>query len=156
SGCNCLRRNSLFERQKSRRPLLRTPLVAIKKRPSVARLFDAAASASVLGRTQGAQTSRWHGFRLAGLICNQSDRSWEQSSKMLSGRPLAVDASSRGSKAKNGRSRVTNHRDLLPHIADGRQTQARRFRDLVRAFISDAGGIENCSEVKLGLARRLA
>jgi len=75
---------------------------------------------------------------------------------MLSGSSLAVDASSRGSKGKNGRSRVTNHRDLLPHIADGRQTQARRFRDLVRAFISDAGGIENCSEVKLGLARRLA
>jgi hypothetical protein len=28
--------------------------------------------------------------------------------------------------------RATNHRDLLPHIRDGRQTQALRFRDLVR------------------------
>jgi hypothetical protein len=52
-------------------------------------------------------------------------------------------------KRTNGRARATNHRDALPHIKDGRQTQARRFRDLVRAFISDAGGIENCSEVKL-------
>jgi hypothetical protein len=51
---------------------------------------------------------------------------------------------------------MTNHRDLLPQVADGRAPQARRFRDLVRAFIADAGGVENCSEVKLGLARRLA
>jgi hypothetical protein len=61
-----------------------------------------------------------------------------------------------GAKAKHGRSAATNHRDLLPHVADGRRAQARRFRDLVRSMIADAGGIENCSEVKLGLARRLA
>jgi hypothetical protein len=60
------------------------------------------------------------------------------------------------SKAKNGRSRATNHRDLLPHIADGRQAQARRFRDLVRSMISDAGGVENCTEIRIGLIRRLA
>jgi hypothetical protein len=60
------------------------------------------------------------------------------------------------SKAKNGRSRATNHRDLLPHIADGRHAQARRFRDLVRSMISDAGGVENCTEIRLGLIRRLA
>src|SRR5262245_61836245 len=59
-------------------------------------------------------------------------------------------------KAKHGRSAATNHRDLLPHVADGRQAQARRFRDLVRAMINDAGGVENCSEVRLGLIRRLA
>lgn len=59
-------------------------------------------------------------------------------------------------KPKNGRARATNHRDLLPNVADGRASAARRFRDLVRAFISDAGGVENCSEVKLGLLRRLA
>ena len=69
---------------------------------------------------------------------------------------LAVEAASGRNTAKNGRSRATNHRDLLPKIKDGRATQARRFRDLVRAFISDAGGIENCSEVRLGLLRRLA
>jgi hypothetical protein len=59
-------------------------------------------------------------------------------------------------KAKNGRARASNHRDLLPHIADGRHAQARRFRDLVRSMISDAGGVENCTEVRLGLIRRLA
>jgi hypothetical protein len=59
-------------------------------------------------------------------------------------------------KAKFGRSKATNHKDLLPHIADGRQAQARRFRDLVRSMISDAGGVENCTEVRLGLIRRLA
>ena len=61
-----------------------------------------------------------------------------------------------GGKAKHGRSAATNHRDLLPHIKDGRQGQARRFRDLVRSMISDSGGVENCTEVRLGLIRRLA
>jgi hypothetical protein len=61
-----------------------------------------------------------------------------------------------GDKAKHGRSAATNHRDLLPHIADGRQAQARRFRDLVRSMITDAGGISNCTEIRLGLIRRLA
>jgi hypothetical protein len=60
------------------------------------------------------------------------------------------------SRKRHGRSRATNHRDLLPEIKDGRHAQARRFRDLVRAFIADQGGIENCTEVKIGLARRLA
>jgi hypothetical protein len=69
---------------------------------------------------------------------------------------LEVASATPGSKAKHGRSRATNHRDLLPKIKDGRATQARRFRDLVHAFISDAGGIDNVSEVKLGLVRRLA
>ena len=41
------------------------------------------------------------------------------------------------SRAKHGRSKSTNHRDLLPRIKDGRSTQARRFRDLVHAFISE-------------------
>jgi hypothetical protein len=59
-------------------------------------------------------------------------------------------------KLRHGRSKATNHKDLLPKIHDGRVAQARRFRDLVRAFISDQGGDENCSEVKIGLARRLA
>jgi hypothetical protein len=59
-------------------------------------------------------------------------------------------------KAKSGRARATNHRDLLPRVTDGRAPQARRFRDLVRSMISDAGGVENCTEVRLGLIRRLA
>jgi hypothetical protein len=53
------------------------------------------------------------------------------------------------------RSRVTNHKDLLPGL-DGRSSSARRFRDLVNAYVSDMGGLDQCSEIKLGLLRRLA
>jgi hypothetical protein len=44
---------------------------------------------------------------------------------------------------------------LLPGL-DGRSSAARRFRDLVSAFITDMGGINQCSDIKLGLLRRLA
>jgi hypothetical protein len=30
------------------------------------------------------------------------------------------------------------------------------FRDLVNAFVADMGGLDHCSEIKLGLLRRLA
>src|SRR6516164_5926217 len=53
------------------------------------------------------------------------------------------------------RSAVTNHKDLLPGL-DGRSATARRFRDLVNAFVADMGGLDHCSEIKLGLVRRLA
>lgn len=53
------------------------------------------------------------------------------------------------------RSRVTNHRDLLPGVK-GTSSAARRFRDLVNAFISDMGGLDRCSEIKIALLRRLA
>ena len=56
---------------------------------------------------------------------------------------------------RKGRSKVTNHQDLLPNL-DGRSSTARRFRDLVAAFVADQGGLDLCSEVKLGLLRRLA
>jgi hypothetical protein len=58
-------------------------------------------------------------------------------------------------RKSRARSAVTNHRDLLPGL-DGRRAEARRFRDLVLSFISDMGGLECCSEIKLGLLRRLA
>jgi hypothetical protein len=58
-------------------------------------------------------------------------------------------------QAKKARSKVTNHTNLLPDL-DGRSALARRFRDLVSAYIADMGGIDNCSEVKIGLLRRLA
>ena len=50
---------------------------------------------------------------------------------------------------------MTNHKDLLPGL-DGRSATARRFRDLVNAFIADMGGLDRCSEIRLGLLRRLA
>lgn len=58
-------------------------------------------------------------------------------------------------RRKTARSRVTNHQDLLPGL-DGRSSAARRFRDLVAALIADQGGLDQCSEIKLGLLRRLA
>ena len=65
-----------------------------------------------------------------------------------------------GERAANskayGRSKLTNHKDLLPDIGDGRRSEARRFRDLVRAYLADSGGVENCSEIRIGLLRRLA
>jgi hypothetical protein len=39
---------------------------------------------------------------------------------------------------------------------DGRSATARRFRDLVNAFVTDMGGLDRGSEVRLGLVRRLA
>src|SRR4051812_24552417 len=53
------------------------------------------------------------------------------------------------------RSAVTNHTGLLPGL-DGRSATARRFRDLVNAFVADMGGLDRCSEIRLGLVRRLA
>jgi hypothetical protein len=60
-----------------------------------------------------------------------------------------------GGSAPALRARVTNHKDLLPGL-DGRSATARRFRDLVNAFIADMGGLDRCSEIRLGLLRRLA
>jgi hypothetical protein len=47
------------------------------------------------------------------------------------------------------RSAATNHKDLLPGL-DGRSATARRFRDLVNAFGADIGGLDRCSEIRLG------
>ena len=44
---------------------------------------------------------------------------------------------------------------MLPGL-DGRSATARRFRDLVNAFVADMGGLDRCSEVRLGLVRCLA
>jgi hypothetical protein len=55
----------------------------------------------------------------------------------------------------SARSRLSNHTDVLPNL-DGRSAGARRFRDLVSSFIADMGGVQNCSEIKLALLRRLA
>jgi hypothetical protein len=54
-----------------------------------------------------------------------------------------------------GRSKLTNHIDLLPGM-NGNNPAARRFRDLVNGFVADMGGLDRCSEVKIGLLRRLA
>ena len=66
-----------------------------------------------------------------------------------------ADRPANGAAAPALRSRVTNHRDLLPGL-DGRTASARRYRDLVNAFVADMGGPDRCSDIKLGLLRRLA
>ena len=68
---------------------------------------------------------------------------------------LPADRPANGAAAPALRSRVTNHRDLLPGL-DGRTASARRYRDLVNAFVADMGGPDRCSDIKLGLLRRLA
>jgi hypothetical protein len=52
-------------------------------------------------------------------------------------------------------SRITRHYDLLPGVK-GNTKHARRFRDLILGFISDMGGIDVTSDVRLALLRRLA
>jgi hypothetical protein len=75
---------------------------------------------------------------------------------MLRDRPsIEASSSSLCELPSRARSAVTNHKDLLPGL-DGRSATARRFRDLVNAFVADMGGLDRCSEVRLGLVRRLA
>ena len=56
---------------------------------------------------------------------------------------------------REGRSRITNRKDELAET-DGRTSAARRYKDLVAGFIADMGGIDQCSDIRLGLMRRLA
>jgi hypothetical protein len=53
------------------------------------------------------------------------------------------------------RAKVSNYCDLLPGIS-GNDPRARRFRDLVNAFIEGLGGLERISEIKLVNLRQLA
>ncbi len=55
----------------------------------------------------------------------------------------------------HGRSKISNHHDLLPGVS-GASSQARRFRDLVNSLIADSGSADMCSEIRIGLIRRLA
>jgi hypothetical protein len=58
-------------------------------------------------------------------------------------------------KSACARSRVSNHNDLLPNI-DGRSAQARRYRDVLAACVSDQGGLDRMSESRLQLIRRFS
>jgi hypothetical protein len=55
-----------------------------------------------------------------------------------------------------GRSRVGNFTALLPGLNDARTIQAKRYKEVFRALVSDAGGVERLAEAKLGLMRRWA
>jgi hypothetical protein len=54
---------------------------------------------------------------------------------------------------KSFQSAITNGSDLL-HDLDHRSAWARRFRDLLRAHISDLGGDDNLSQAEQSLCRR--
>jgi hypothetical protein len=61
----------------------------------------------------------------------------------------------RPSRAKHAvaRSAVTNGTRLV-ELADGRSKIGRRYRDLLAGLLSDQGGIEHCSQVRMALCRR--
>ena len=88
---------------------------------------------------------------LARLVLITSIISWDVP------RSSSIEATSSPSceLPSRARSAVTNHKDLLPGL-DGRSATARRFRDLVNAYVADMGGLDHCSEIRLGLVRRLA
>ena len=58
-------------------------------------------------------------------------------------------------RKRHGRSRISNHPDLLPGV-DGRSYVYRRFRDICSAIASDQGGASNLSEARLQLVRRFS
>jgi hypothetical protein len=53
------------------------------------------------------------------------------------------------------RSRITNYCDELPGVS-GNDPKARRFRDLVNAFVAALGGLERVGDIKLVIVRQLA
>ena len=60
-----------------------------------------------------------------------------------------------GIRPTKQRSRLTNGTALLPDI-DGRSAIARRFKDIASGILADQGGADQCSELRLQLARRFA
>ena len=75
--------------------------------------------------------------------------------RMMPDSALSVVEDTPEVRRRKGRSRVTNHKDLLPGIK-GSTKAARRFRDLVNGFLVDMGGADQCSDIRIGLLRRLA
>ena len=55
----------------------------------------------------------------------------------------------------HARSRLSNRKDLLPHV-DGRTIVYRRFKDITSAIAADQGGVEQLSEARLQLVRRFS
>lgn len=62
---------------------------------------------------------------------------------------------------KKGRSRITNGRSMFPRTVDGQSIDmrgrwTRRLRDLVAAYVSDAGGTDNISQGMRSIIHRIA
>lgn len=60
------------------------------------------------------------------------------------------------SKAKHGRSRVTNGSKFLLGVRDGRSPWVRRCKDIIRLHLSDLGGEDNTSAAERSIVRRAA
>ena len=74
---------------------------------------------------------------------------------------MPPDSTNPASMPAVSRSRVTNLSSLFIGAAggrpiDGRTVQARRFRDVLEAILSDLGGRDGLSEGEIQLARRCA
>jgi hypothetical protein len=67
----------------------------------------------------------------------------------------AVESPTLTTRKPEARSRVSNHRDVLPGV-DGRNVIARRYYDISTAILADQGGLDGCSESRLQLIRRFA
>jgi hypothetical protein len=67
----------------------------------------------------------------------------------------SADSRSAEQRKRHGRSRISNHPDLLPGV-DGRSYVYRRFRDICSAIASDQGGPSTLSEARLQLVRRFS
>jgi hypothetical protein len=65
------------------------------------------------------------------------------------GIPHAVD------RKPHGRSRLSNNAEALSGV-DMRTVIGRRYKDLVRAIISDQGGVDRLAEARIQLIRRFA
>ncbi len=67
----------------------------------------------------------------------------------------SADSEHIASRKSHGRSRMSNGSGLLVGV-DGRNTWARRLRDLIGAHLSDLGGIAVASEAERSIIRRVA
>jgi hypothetical protein len=76
-------------------------------------------------------------------------------SRALTGAKPRANGKSERFKAQ-ARSRVSNGRDVLPGLRDGRTLIARRYRDIMSAIVTDQGGAGQISEARLQLTRRFA
>jgi hypothetical protein len=68
---------------------------------------------------------------------------------------LPVENRTLAARKPTARSRISNGRDWLANC-DQRSSIARRYRDLIAETVADAGGLDECSQAKLQLIRRLA
>ncbi|SEE09125.1 hypothetical protein SAMN05519104_5181 [Rhizobiales bacterium GAS188] len=57
--------------------------------------------------------------------------------------------------SRTNRSKVTNGTRMLAGI-DGRSEQGRRYRDLMRSFASDIGGLQSLNESEMAMVRQAA